>query len=254
MKKKIVSICIALLILISVAISVAATEKIKDDTDEEQCDGADENVREEVVGMSPDGKDILIKRVTSHPVKVKEHKATSTNRCYKLMGIKWATQYVPYTINPAGSDAGMEAVAAAFTTSIGTWDAGTSRALFGAGTIDGLAGYGFDGRNAMFFGSSLGAGTIAQTTTWYYQISRQIVEFDIEFNNIFHWGDAAIDPAKMDLNGIATHELGHGIGLADLYTTTCRDVTMYGYSTEGEFKKRTLEQGDLNGLWKIYGR
>ncbi len=58
----------------------------------------------------------------------------------------------------------------------------------------------------------------------------------------------------MDLGGIATHEIGHGIGLADLYTTLCREVTMYGYSTEGEFKKRTLEAGDLRGLWKIYGK
>jgi hypothetical protein len=170
------------------------------------------------------------------------------------MGIKWTTQNVPYVVNPTGSNADMDAVAAAFTTSIGTWDSGTSRALFGARTIDTTAGYSLDGKNTLFFGSTLGSGTIAQTTTWYYTISRQIVEFDIEYNNIFQWGDASIDASKMDLEGIGTHELGHGIGLADLYTTSCRDVTMFGYSTEGEFKKRTLESGDLTGLWKMYGR
>jgi hypothetical protein len=219
-----------------------------------QCVGGNENVKEEVVGPSPDGKDILIKRVISHPVKPKENKLSYTSNCYKLMGIKWTTQHVPYVINPSGSSAdGGEAVLA-FTTSGSTWDKGTLWALFSAPTINELAGYGYDGKNTLFFGGSLGSGIIAQTTVWYYSISRKIVEFDIEFNNDFQWGNATENESKMDLEGIATHELGHGIGLADLYTTLCREVTMYGYSTEGEYKKRTLESGDLIGLRKIYGQ
>lgn len=57
----------------------------------------------------------------------------------------------------------------------------------------------------------------------------------------------------MDLQNIATHELGHGVGLADLYETSCSEVTMYGYSTEGETKKRTLEEPDIIGIQKLYG-
>lgn len=241
--------------IFSILSGIASASKSDKTSEEESCDdGTDENVKEEVVGLSPDGKDTLMKRTTSHPAKAKEHKASSGSKCYRLMGISWTTPSVPYTINPVGSGAGMEAVVTAFTTSIGTWDAGTSRTLFGAGTIDGLAGYGYDGKNTLLFGSSLGVGTIAQTTTWYYSLSREIVEFDIEYNNMFAWGNAEADPTKMDLEGIATHELGHGIGLADIYTTPCKEVTMFGYSTEGEFKKRTLESGDLTGLWRIYGR
>ena len=57
----------------------------------------------------------------------------------------------------------------------------------------------------------------------------------------------------MDLQNIATHELGHSAGLNDIYSSTCSEVTMYGYSSYGETKKRTLEQPDITGLQKIYG-
>ncbi len=243
---------VAFMLLVNGAV---AKSELKEEKDIEDCqDNNDENVKEEVVGLSPDGKDILMKRTISHPVKEKVSKAIGSSRCYKLMGIKWSITNVPYTINPTGSNAGTDAVVTAFTASGQTWDGATSRPLFGLVTTDEAAGYGYDGKNTMFFGSSLGSRTIAQSTVWYYIISRQIVEFDIQYNTYFSWGDAEADPTKMDLAGIATHEIGHGIGLADLYTTLCKDVTMYGYSTEGEYKKRTLESGDLTGLWKIYGQ
>ena len=57
----------------------------------------------------------------------------------------------------------------------------------------------------------------------------------------------------MDLQNIAVHELGHSFGLADIYSSSCAEVTMYGYSTEGETKKRTLEQPDITGIQKLYG-
>ena len=49
-----------------------------------------------------------------------------------------------------------------------------------------------------------------------------------------------------------THELGHGIGLADIYD--CELETMYGYSTEGDIIKRDLYDGDIAGLQKLYGK
>lgn len=251
---KIIKWCVIFLI---VGILLTGTAMAKSDKqisdDGQQCDEDNENVKEEIAGLSPDGKDILIKRTISHPAKSKNLRLSYTSNCYKLMGIKWATQNVHYVINPSNSNVATEEVIASFTKSGSTWDIETSRNLFGERTVDESTGYGYDGENTLFFGSSLNTGIIAQTTVWYYSISRQIVEFDIQFNNYFQWGNAEIDQNKMDLEGIATHEIGHGIGLADLYTTLCKEVTMYGYSTEGEFKKRTLETGDLRGLWRIYG-
>jgi len=57
----------------------------------------------------------------------------------------------------------------------------------------------------------------------------------------------------MDLQNIATHELGHAVGLNDIYSGSCSYVTMYGYSTEGDIGKRTLEQPDITGLQTMYG-
>ena len=56
----------------------------------------------------------------------------------------------------------------------------------------------------------------------------------------------------MDLQNIATHELGHAVGMDDIYTDSCSHVTMYGYSYEGDTEKRTLELPDIEGLLRMY--
>lgn len=58
---------------------------------------------------------------------------------------------------------------------------------------------------------------------------------------------------KMDAQNIATHEIGHGAGLGDLYANKDAEQTMYGYSSLGETKKQTLECGDIKGITKLYG-
>ena len=46
----------------------------------------------------------------------------------------------------------------------------------------------------------------------------------------------------MDIQNIATHELGHGIvGLDDIYSDQFREITTYGYASYDEIKKRTIE-------------
>ncbi len=97
-------------------------------------------------------------------------------------------------------------------------------------------------------------GLMAVTSVWYNKRSKQIIEFDMLFNtaSTWDWGDASHNVALMDLQNIATHELGHSIGLSDLYNV-CVQETMYGYSTEGEISKRDLYTGDIAGLRAIYG-
>jgi hypothetical protein len=80
---------------------------------------------------------------------------------------------------------------------------------------------------------------------------REIVEFDILFNTEFSWGDADVDDYVMDLQSIATHELGHGAGLDDIYN--CELETMYGYASYGEITKRDLHTGDKAGIQDLYG-
>lgn len=159
--------------------------------------------------------------------------------------------YVINPTNPHGLSQGF--VTSAIYASAETWDNATERELFrNTYVINSRARYGkFDGKNSIVFGST-NPGTIAVTSTWYYTSTGQIVEFDMKFNTYYIWGDADLNPLVMDLRDIATHELGHGVGLNDIYTSSCSSVTMYGYGNNGETYKRTLEPQDISGLLSLY--
>ena len=87
-----------------------------------------------------------------------------------------------------------------------------------------------DGRNELLFGNYSKSGVIAVTIIWGYFSGpppwREIIEFDILFDTDYTWGDASTDTTVMDLQNIATHELGHGFGLADLYESSASEETM----------------------------
>ena len=176
--------------------------------------------------------------------------------CYKLMGVKWKAFPVRYVINPTNPQNLSEAfVTSAIAAGAETWDAATSTELFSdAYTVNYSAQYGVQNyRNEIDFGDYPDNGVIAVTSVWYTPVGKRLVEYDMRFNTRFSWGDATVNNATMDLLNIATHEKGHGIGLADIYSTTCSQVTMYGYSAYGETSKRTLEQPDITGLQQMYG-
>ena len=178
--------------------------------------------------------------------------------CYKFLTptkIKWTSLPVSYEINPNNPQGLDETfVINAISTSAETWDAATSQELMNdIYTVDYTAAYGVQNyENALIFGNYPTAGVIAVTTVWYNPAAKAIVEFDIMFDTDWTWGDATLDATKMDLQNIATHELGHGVGLADVYDSACSSVTMYGYSDYGEIIKRTLENPDITGLLKLY--
>ena len=183
-------------------------------------------------------------------------KVPKTATCYKSLGVEWKSLPVNYVINPTNPDGLSEAfVKSAVSASAETWDDATSKELFNnTYTVDYAAQYGKqDFKNAIAFGDYPNENVIAVTSIWFTRIGKQIVEFDILFNTDFNWGDATVNSAVMDLQNIATHELGHSAGLDDIYSTSCSAVTMYGYSDYGETQKRTLEQPDITGIQKVYG-
>lgn len=191
-----------------------------------------------------------------HYAKPTGPKPPAAAKCYKLLGGKWKSLPVNYSINPTNQqNLNVSFVTSAISTSAETWDNATSRELFNdTYTVDSSAQYGVQNyQNAISFGDYLDNNVIAVTSVWYTPVGKQIVEFDMLFNTRFVWGNASVDNTTMDLQNIATHELGHAAGLADIYSTTCKAVTMYGYSTEGETNKRTLEQPDITGLQEMYG-
>ena len=164
---------------------------------------------------------------------------------------------VNYVINPTNPDnLSEEFITDTLAKATETWDASTSKELFNDNiTIDSSARFGVQNfNNAVVFEPYADSGAIAVTSVWFSRKSKQIVEFDMVFNTNYQWGDVmASSGAVMDLENIATHEFGHSVGLNDLYTDTCANVTMYGYSFYGDMAKRTLEQPDIQGLQKIYG-
>ncbi len=188
---------------------------------------------------------------------------------YKLFrgGVKWADEALPvsYLINknsvPTGINLNPDAAVAEIKAAFEAWDAETSKELYNntVGTTDEV-GASLDGNNIITWVDLGSSNTIAVTTFWYYRSTKELVEFDMEFNTRFAWG---IDPDgegteyvlidAMDIRNIATHEAGHTLVLDDLYQDQYAQMTMYGYSDYGEVKKISLEQGDIDGLHKLYG-
>lgn len=188
-----------------------------------------------------------------------EAAAAKIPTCYAFLTqtkIRWNVLPVNYVINPANLQ-GLDAIfiANAVFNSAETWDLATSKELMNdAYATDSTVTYGVqDYTNAVTFGNYPTAGVIAVTTIWYNPATKAIVEFDVMFDTDWTWGDATADKTKMDLQNIATHELGHGVGLGDIYNSACSAVTMYGYSYYGETQKRILETPDITGLQKLYG-
>jgi hypothetical protein len=189
---------------------------------------------------------------------------TGESLCYSFLEskVKWVEAPINYIINPLNLDGlSVDFIVKAISAGAEEWDSYVGGSLFGSYTVDFSATLdinGPDGKNEILFGYYPEEGVIGLTVVWGYFTgpppTRKIIEFDILFNITYIWGDASLDPTIMDLQNIATHELGHGIGLADLYETTCSEETMYGYSIEGETNKRDLNYGDISGLQELYGK
>ena len=186
----------------------------------------------------------------------------ATSSCYGFLskGAKWKT-LEPYVINPSNAE-GLDEnfVVTNFAADIQKWEDAAGADIVGPGSstaapleADSVTP---DGVNEVYFGAIDDPNTIGVTIIWGVfggpPKARELVEWDQVYNQAdFDWSSTG-DPTKMDFESIATHELGHTVGLDDLYTDECADQTMYGYASEGELNKRTLEAGDIAGIQKLY--
>lgn len=126
-------------------------------------------------------------------------------------------------------------------------------------------GTGDGNNNYMAFSRAVTGSTIAVTYTWYYtnvyvtgadgNSYNKAAESDVYFSANKAWRIASRESSatnsKFDVRTIATHEVGHSLGLADLYGSTDSDKIMYGYNN-GQVKW-SLRSGDKLGLWTLYG-
>ncbi|MFC2027045.1 matrixin family metalloprotease, partial [Chloroflexota bacterium] len=168
---------------------------------------------------------------------------------YKLIGTKLyeeATYYVNTSGAPVDSD--IEIIE-----SFETWDNEVAADLFAYGGETSLSGRKYNGQNTVSWARIAPKSTIAIATFWYYSNPEdfdEIIEFDIVFNSFLNWGIELTD--AFDVQNIATHEVGHVVGLGDLYDSDNSEQTMYGYGSIGETKKISLEEGDIKGAQAIY--
>jgi len=179
--------------------------------------------------------------------------AAKAPKCYAFMskGARWkATEAYVTDVESAATE-----------TSLETWDSQVGFDLFGtrdlSSGVDGADTSSPDGKNELYYGAIEDPGVIGVTIVWGYFsgpiFTRELIEWDMILDNVdFSWGDAAVDSSVMDYQNILTHELGHSAGMADIYDASCSEVTMYGYGTEGETKKRDLAPQDITGIKELY--
>jgi hypothetical protein len=131
---------------------------------------------------------------------------------------------------------------------LNTWDT-VIPGMFKPLIVDNAATGGqLDGKDVISWGSCANGAT-AQTYLW-----PGTQERDIVFSTATQWSVApSVTYHSYDVQNIATHELGHVIGLGDIYREDFNYVTMFGYAPKGETSKDVLSPSDIYGAQQIYG-
>jgi len=196
--------------------------------------------------------------------RIKPAKLSKGPSCYGFLakGAKWKT-LESWVVNPTNLGALSESfVFGNLGYDIGKWEQAAERNILGDGssTTEVLEADTSlpDNRNEVYFADITDSNVIAVTIIWGIfggpSQGRELIEWDQIYDDVtFDWStDAAGSATQMDFENIATHELGHSVGMNDIYTAGCSEVTMYGYADYGETKKRTLEVPDIAGVKELY--
>jgi hypothetical protein len=227
---------------------------------------------------------------TSNIVKTSASSAQSTAG-YKLTGYRWtnnpqihivlAGSTVPSYLK-SSTDTAAQVAAIEISKATSQWDTNTNQNLFrGVDTnvlpdsqnavevssyVPSWSKRGYtDGKNVHAWTTSLSSPIIAETITWYYtsryvkgydgKSYKRAIESDCLYNKNMNWvtepAETTATSSNFDVRTIATHELGHTIGLSDLYNGADSSQMMYGYNSGNV--KWLLNGGDKLGLLRLYG-
>lgn len=175
-----------------------------------------------------------------------------------------------YRVNPEGApDGAVDDIIRASE----NWDAAVADNLYLFDRVDTSLPrwYSRDNVNAFVWRKFLPRDIVAFAVVWYDKSSvlgqawdeyeqrwenvYETVEVDVVFNTFYKWRSYTQEKPKgkfFYVQEIATHEIGHSLGLDDLYEDRHSELTMYGYTSPKETKKMTLEVGDIAGAVELY--
>jgi len=170
-----------------------------------------------------------------------------SNNFRTYRGLRWRSFPVTYRFEDVPYEWQGE-VNAAFA----TWDAEFPGAFF---SFDSNSG------NTITWKSIDGRGrTVAQTTIWFKSKTKEIIQFTITFDAADAWapfaGEVCPTPegaTALDVQNVATHEIGHVVGLDHVSSNQDQMLTMYPLVRYGETSKRSLGRGDKLGFAALYG-
>ena len=194
-------------------------------------------------------------------------KLTSTggrNTAYCLLGYRWNKQnpqikwYLRDDANLKGEGLDKYAVQSSIAAASNTWDDATNQNLFADTNLVTISptvkADTYDGNNAVAW-NYFNPGALAYARTW-YQTSKvggyySALESDINLNTAYSWSTTG-SGSKIDVQSVVLHEMGHTIGLGDLYGKSqfARDTRQVMHYYTGV--KRTLGNGDATGVWTLY--
>ena len=186
--------------------------------------------------------------ITPEGLLVADHDDSAEN--FVLEGFYWADfdSAVPFLINPNTPDLPGTGEVGAITAAFQKWeDDPLSIVDFDYGGATAIKKRTLDGTNAVFWAGAGGQTYLARTTS-YFRPNGELVEFDIQFNPYWDWVDGS-ENGKFDVQSVATHEAGHGLGLGH---PSGSGAIMFATLASG-LKKRNLSNGDLGGLRTLYG-
>ena len=196
---------------------------------------------------------------------------------YDLTGYRWNQNnpQIQLYYNPTGKPSGLVDTAArdAIAAAANTWDDAVAQNLFkdtntvivdsNKAVTDPFATGSMDGYNVNGWWN-LGGNTLGMSRWWYNPDSvvggyKSILETDVWYSKdktwTTDWNTAVNNGNIIDLQSVAVHELGHSIGMGDLYTLSDARKNDYAQVMNlYDAPQRTLGNGDLAGAEILYGR
>ncbi len=167
---------------------------------------------------------------------------------------QWASGSAGWNLNSAGAPGvGFTDTETRTIASFNAWECNSDFNHNYLGSTAASPAGGNDGVNVLGWGDfGMASSTIANCGWFFNTATNDILSFDIAFNSAsFTWVHG--DPGSMDVMNIATHETGHAVGFYDQYGDLDEPETMYGWSSNGQTKRRSLELFDVVGVESVYG-